>query len=121
MQMTFGSFKGTDVSKLPSWYLDWLSTITIKNARLARAIEAVRSGARPPDEDKDKQIAELRRHLYEAELKLTIVQDRSITRETMSKIMRAYLAKYHPDCGGSDEIMRVVNAIHGDLKSALGT
>jgi chromosome segregation ATPase len=43
-----------------------------------------------------------------------------LNRPTVSKIFREFSLKYHPDRGGSDEQMRVVNEMHAALLALLG-
>jgi hypothetical protein len=98
MRLWFGKFKGSRVEALPDDYLDWLASVDLKNERLRSAVE----------EERQRRLflQQNREHI-----------NAKLVDEIVSAGVRSLARKYHPDGGGSNERMQMVNVAADWIKA----
>lgn len=111
MEMPFGKYVGTEVSELPTKYLEWLTENCDLYGDLEEEIEAElqsryaaktkKANSRPPNP--------------EPKSSMPTAGLQPIVRDWYRDLAR----RYHPDAGGSDAEMSVVNTAHERLLRAL--
>jgi len=95
--MPFGKYQGEPLDELPDAYLEWLCTIELRQPLLGAVLNEVEArglelGANAPTprvkgQEKDK----------------------------VQKVYRALAIEYHPDRGGTDDIMKGINIFYKKL------
>jgi hypothetical protein len=98
MRLWFGKYKGSQLENLPDDYLDWLSTVDLRNQRLHLAVEEERQ-----------------RRLFFQENRGRV--NAKLIDELVSAGVRSLARKYHPDHGGSNERMQLVNICAAWIKA----
>ena len=136
MKMPFGKYVGLDIEDLPRSYLRWcLDNLSWMDSWLEDEMEHVlRTGKSKEqsrreqtfadedegedEEDDDPEYEEVPDHEPEPE---TVKQPPSVSR-TMILLNQAYrelCLRWHPDRGGSTEIMQGINAFHERMRQLL--
>ena len=98
MNLTFGRYKGASIEDLPDDYVDWLSSIDLRNEQLRHAVAE-----------------EQQRRIFFQENRGRVT--RRLIDELVSAGLRSMAQKYHPDHGGSTERMQLLNVCADWIKS----
>lgn len=105
-RMPFGKWKGHLLSEIPDDYLWWVITNCDNIAAELRAAIVSRLNEPPGPSTKDKP-----------------PPPGAITEDKLSHTIRTWFRsmckRFHPDCGGSAEAMKTLNAAHEELKKYL--
>lgn len=99
--MPFGRFRGTPLSELPPWYLEWLLSLDNLRDPLLSAVQAEvarRAAEEPPP--RKPPLAEVR----QAATEIVAIGYHQLAR------------RYHPDHGGSHQAMTSLNLAHEWLR-----
>lgn len=99
MKITFGKFAGSDLADLPFDYLEWLSTINLREP-LKSAVEAERE-RRAMTQDGSG------------------AYDRDVAAKIVKTGYRVLCKEMHPDAGGGHEAMLALNAARAYLEGRL--
>lgn len=117
MQMPFGKHKGTDVQDIPESYLEWL----LENVRLRSSLKAAVCGVLginpddvddPPESDQWKQRARGGRQQDSQQRIMKLI-------EVVESWQRRMARKFHPDRGGTTEMMQAINDATDDLVKSI--
>jgi putative quorum-sensing-regulated virulence factor len=118
--MQYGKFRGWEMKDIPRSYLIWLCKQ--KESELDQfqrhcGLTPWWSGAM---KSRDEEIKRLKAQVDELQITLRgAVISREFVIDELDRWFRDAAMRFHPDRGGSTEMMRAVNEIHGKLKTLL--
>jgi hypothetical protein len=127
MKMPFGKYRGEDLEDIASvdpGYLRWaLANVEFRSPALKRAIREALVNEDDDEGDGEFEAEEWKRRWAELETRYASLSDdlrdlerKAITPERLTSVYRKMAMRYHPDRGGSNEHMKVLNEVIEELR-----